>query len=485
MRNLTMIACACGIAFGCFALGQQSRVIPDISARAATKDSNNYVDLFVTVYEQVLTDYVDKVDERQLIESALKGMVGSLNEQSINLDIKQSKDSNKPRERFINAYKKMRSDYGDKVDERRLIEGAINGMLASLDPRSSYLDAKAFRDMQRSSDVHFSGLGLEVTQEGDFVKVVTPINDTPSSLAGVVPGDLIAAIDNVGVNNLSLNVAVDMMRGPINTPVRLTILRGAERRKIELKMVRDYINIASVRSRKQDDDIGYIRIPQFNEAATEGLKAAIVKFQQEIPADKFKGYILDLRNNPGGLLDQSIQVANAFIENGEIVTRRGRNADHTARCTARVGDLSNGKPVVVLINGGTGSGSEIVAGALQDNRRATIVGTRSVGIGTIQTIIPLGGASGALRLTTARWYTPSGRSIEAKGIEPDIVVLQDVPDEFKGKEEVKGEDGKTGLQGYVPPDEKKDKQLLAAIDLLRRTPSTRKTSEPTKSTAPN
>jgi carboxyl-terminal processing protease len=210
-----------------------------------------------------------------------------------------------------------------------------------------------------------------------------------------------------------------------------------------------------------------------------------VKFQQEIPADKFKGYILDLRNSPGGLLDQSIQVANAFIENGEIVTRRGRNADHTARCTARGGDLSKGKPVVVLINGGTGSGSEIVAGALQDNRRATIVGTRSVGIGTIQTIIPLGGASGALRLTTARWYTPSGRSIEAKGIEPDIVVLQDVPDEFKGKEEVKGEDGKTGLQGYVPPDEKKDKQLLAAIDLLRRTPSTRKTSEPTKSTAPN
>ena len=228
----------------------------------------------------------------------------------------------------------------------------------------------------------------------------------------------------------------------------------------------------------EGDDIGYIRITQFNEQTYEGVKAALAKFQSEIPADKFRGYILDLRNNPGGLLDQSISVSNAFIDRGEIVSTRGRNAEETQRYNARPGDLSKGKPVVVLINGGSASASEIVAGALQDHKRATIIGTRSFGKGSVQTIIPLGQNNGALRLTTARYYTPSGRSIQAKGIDPDIQILQDVPEELKGRDSTKGEaalrghlrngeDERGGSQAYVPPDVTKDKQLICGCDLLR------------------
>ncbi|PWB82581.1 MAG: peptidase S41, partial [Methylocystaceae bacterium] len=247
-----------------------------------------------------------------------------------------------------------------------------------------------------------------------------------------------------------------------------------------------------VRSHKQDEDIGYIRISQFNEETSEGLRSAIQKFQQEIPADKFRGYIVDLRNNPGGLLDQSIQVVNSFIDHGEIVSTRGRTADETQRYNARAsGDISRGKPVVVLINGGSASASEIVAGALQDHKRATIIGTRSFGKGSVQTIIPLGGNNGALRLTTARYYTPSGRSIQAKGIDPDITILQDVPDELKGKDDTKGEaslkghlkngeDEKSGSQAYVPPDAKKDKQLIAAADVLRGKFKPQNTAEQSK-----
>ena len=461
MRKLITIACVSVITIGFVALNQRSAVVFDISARADTKESRKHLSLFGEIFDKVRADYVDKVDERQLMENAVNGMTAWLGAQPIHLAAKSSKKPSIYLAEFADIYDKLRADYAGKVDERQLIEKAIDGMLTSLDSRSRYLSAKAF---QRTSD-EFGEIGLEVAQEENFVKVVTPIDDTPSSRAGIMPGDLIAAINGETVQGLRLYQAIDKMRGAINTPVRLTILRGAERRKIDLKMVRDYIHIKPVRTRKQDDDIGYIRISQFNEEAWDGLNAAIAKFQQEIPADKFKGYILDLRNNPGGLLDQSILAAKAFLDSGEIVTTRGRNADDTARYSVRGGDVSQGKPVVILINGGTGPGSEIVAGALQDHKRATIIGTRSFGGATIQTNIPLGG--GALSLTTARYYTPSGRSIQAKGVEPDIVVLQDVPDEFKGIDEVKGEDGKTSLQAYVPPDEKKDKQLLAAINFLR------------------
>jgi carboxyl-terminal processing protease len=378
---------------------------------------------------------------------------------------------------FGDVFEKIRTDYVEKPDEGKLVEAAINGMLSSLDPHSSYMDAKSFRDMQVQTKGEFGGLGIEVTEEDGAIKVVTPIDDTPAAKAGILSGDIITDIDGEAVQGLTLNQAVDKMRGAINTPVTLKIARGPQKDVKEIKIVRDVIKIQSVRSHVESDDLGYIRITQFNEQTYDGLKSAMDKFQKDAPGDKLKGYILDLRNNPGGLLDQSIEVVNAFLERGEIVSTRGRNADETQRYNARPGgDLSHGKPVVVLINGGSASASEIVSGALQDHKRATLMGTRSFGKGSVQTIIPLG-QNGALRLTTARYYTPSGRSIQAKGIEPDIEVLEDVPDELKGKDDTKGEaslkghlkngdDEKTGSQAYVPPDVAKDKQLIAAVDLL-------------------
>jgi len=390
---------------------------------------------------------------------------------------------------FGDVFEKIRTDYVERPDEQKLVEAAVSGMLTSLDPHSSYMDAKSFRDMQVQTRGEFGGLGIEVTQEDGFIKVVTPIDDTPAARAGVMSGDLISAIDDESVQSMTLNQAVDKMRGQVNTSVKISVLRGAKKEKVDFNITRAVIQIKSVRFRTEDD-VGYIRITQFNEQTYDGVKQAMQKFASDIPADKFKGYVLDLRNNPGGLLDQSIAVVNAFISKGEIVSTRGRNADETQRYVARAADLSGGKPVVVLINGGSASASEIVAGALQDHKRATIIGTRSFGKGSVQTIIPLGQGNGALRLTTARYYTPSGRSIQAKGIEPDIQILQDVPDELKGKDDTKGEaslkghlkngdDEKTGSQAYVPPDAKDDKQLNAAFDLLRGVKKAATSPQPT------
>ena len=380
---------------------------------------------------------------------------------------------------FGDVFEKIRTDYVEKPDEGKLVEAAINGMLTSLDPHSSYMDAKAYRDMQVQTRGEFGGLGIEVSQEDGVIKVVTPIDDTPASKAGILSGDLITAIDGDPVSGMTLNQAVDKMRGAVGTSVTLKIVRGKNKDGSDYKLSRAVITIKSVKF-EQKDDVGYIRITQFNEQTFDGLKQAMAKFSADIPNDKFKGYVVDLRNNPGGLLDQSIEVSNAFIDHGEIVSTRGRNADETQRYNARPGyDLSHGKPVVVLINGGSASASEIVAGALQDHKRATILGTRSFGKGSVQTIIPLG-QNGALRLTTARYYTPSGRSIQAKGIEPEQVVLEDVPDDLKGKDDTKGEaslkghlmngastDEKQGSQAYVPPDPKNDRQLITALNLLR------------------
>ena len=383
---------------------------------------------------------------------------------------------------FGDVFEKIRTDYVEKPDEEKLVEAAINGMLTSLDPHSSYMDAKSYRDMQVQTRGEFGGLGIEVTQENGDIKVVTPIDDTPASKAGILSGDLIVGIDGDQVSGLTLNQAVDKMRGAVGTAVTLKIVRPDPKNQDAAKDGKDYkltravITIKSVKS-EDKDDIGYIRISQFNEQTFDGLKDGMEKFSKDIPADKFKGYILDLRNNPGGLLDQSIEVVNAFIDRGEIVSTRGRNPDETQRYSARPGgDLSHGKPVVVLINGGSASASEIVAGALQDHKRATILGTRSFGKGSVQTIIPLG-QNGALRLTTARYYTPSGRSIQAKGIDPEFTILEDVPDDLKGKDDTKGEaslkghlkngdDEKQGSQAYVPPDVSKDKQLIAAMNIL-------------------
>ena len=382
---------------------------------------------------------------------------------------------------FGDVFERVRADYVEKPDDQKLIETAINGMLAGLDPHSSYMDPKSFRDMQVQTRGEFGGLGIEVTMEDGLIKVVTPIDETPASKAGVQANDLITKLDEDQVQGLTLNQAVEKMRGPVNTKIKLTIMRKGQDKPLELTLTRDVIRVRAVRSEVKGDDIGYIRMTQFNEQTTDGLKKAIVDINAKISKDKLKGYVLDLRNNPGGLLDQAISVSDAFLQKGEIVSTRGRNAEETQRFNARAGDLTDGKPVIVLINGGSASASEIVAGALQDHRRATVIGTRSFGKGSVQTIIPLGSGNGALRLTTARYYTPSGRSIQAKGITPDIEVLQDVPDDMKTKTDTKGEASlrghlkgdagkeQTGSQSYIPPDAKDDKALNMAQDLLRGT----------------
>ena len=381
---------------------------------------------------------------------------------------------------FGDVFERVRADYVEKPNDGKLIETAINGMLAGLDPHSSYMDAKSFRDMQVQTRGEFGGLGIEVTMEDGLIKVVAPIDDTPAAKAGVRANDIITQLDGEQVQGLTLNQAVEKMRGPVNTKIKLTILRKGAEKPIEVSITRDIIRVRSVRSHTEGDDVGYIRLTQFNEQTTEGLKKAIAAIKAKISDNKLKGYILDLRNNPGGLLDQAISVSDAFLQKGEIVSTRGRNAEETQRFNARSGDLTGGKPVIVLVNGGSASASEIVAGALQDHKRATVVGTRSFGKGSVQTIIPLGSGNGALRLTTARYFTPSGRSIQAKGITPDIQVLQDVPEDLKAKTDTKGEaslrghlkaTGKeaTGSQAYIPPDPKNDKALHLADDLLRGT----------------
>lgn len=378
---------------------------------------------------------------------------------------------------FGDVFERIRSDYVETPDDAKLIESAINGMLTSLDPHSSYMSPKSFRDMQVQTRGEFGGLGIEVTMEDGFVKVVTPIDDTPAYRAGVMAGDLITHLDGEPVQGLTLNQAVEKMRGPVHTDIQIRVRRGNMEEPVEITIKRDVIRIRSVRWR-EEKDVGYIRVTQFNEQTFDGLKNAISEISGKIPEKDLKGFVIDLRNNPGGLLDQAIAVSDAFLDRGEIVSTRGRNNDESQRYNARSGDLSKGKPVIVLVNGGSASASEIVAGALQDHRRGTILGTRSFGKGSVQTIIPLG-ANGAIRLTTARYFTPSGTSIQAKGIVPDIEILQELPEELKGKVETRGEaslrghlesqDGseQTGSQAYVPPDTKDDKQLNFAFDLLR------------------
>src|SRR3974390_3394700 len=310
---------------------------------------------------------------------------------------------------FGDVFERVRADYVEKPDDSKLVESAINGMLAGLDPHSSYMDPKSFRDMQVQTRGEFGGLGIEVTMEDGLVKVVAPIDDTPAAKAGVMANDIITHLDDEAVQGLTLNQAVDKMRGPVNTKIRLKVVRKGQDKAFDVTIVRDVIRVRSVRSEAMED-VGYVRITQFTEQTSEGLKKAISDLQGEIAADKLKGYVIDLRNNPGGLLDQAISVSDAFLEKGEIVSTRGRDPEETQRWNAHPGDLTKGKPLVVLINGGSASAAEIVAGALQDQKRATLIGTRSFGKGSVQTIIPLGGGNGALRLTTARDYTPPGPS---------------------------------------------------------------------------
>ncbi|MCC6949499.1 MAG: S41 family peptidase [Bradyrhizobiaceae bacterium] len=383
---------------------------------------------------------------------------------------------------FGDVFEHVRAQYVEKPDEAKMIEAAVNGMLQSLDPHSAFLDIKNFRDMQTQTRGEFGGLGIEVTMENGLVKVVSPMDGTPAHRAGIQPNDLITHLDDEPVKGLTLEQAVDKMRGPVNSSIRLRIDRKGIEKPVEVTIVREIISIRNVRTRVEGDDIAYVRITSFQgERTIEQLRTGIADLNKQIPADKLKGYVVDLRNNGGGLLDQAISVTDAFLERGEIVSTRGRNPDDTQRFNARTGDLTSGKPLIVLINGGSASASEIVAGALQDHKRATLLGSRSFGKGSVQTVIPVS-SFGALKLTTARYYTPSGRSIQAKGIAPDIELIQDLPEELKGKIETRGESSlrghlsagdkeeeKGGSPAYVPPDAKDDKQLHLALDLLRGT----------------
>lgn len=378
---------------------------------------------------------------------------------------------------FGDVFERIRNDYVKKPDEKKLIEAAIQGMLTSLDPHSSYLNPKNYKDMQVNTRGQFGGLGIEVTMEKGVIKVVSPIDDTPAMRAGIQAGDYITHIDNTPVLGLSLREAVDKMRGKVDTEITLTVVRKGVEKPFKVTLKRAIIKVRSVRERREGD-IGYVRITSFSEQTEPGLRRAVDRLSAEGP---LQGLVLDLRNNPGGLLDQAIAVSDAFLNKGEIVSTRGRRIEDTQRFNARPGDILDGKPLVVLINGGSASASEIVAGALQDHGRAIIMGTRSFGKGSVQTIFPIPG-NGAVRLTTALYYTPSGRSIQAKGIEPDIEVKQarietldsrpqrseaDLRNHLangNGEKEVKAGDGNGDEKKADAP---QDYQLSRALDLIR------------------
>jgi carboxyl-terminal processing protease len=386
---------------------------------------------------------------------------------------------------FGDVLERVRNDYVDKPDDAQLIDNAINGMLASLDPHSSYLNPKNFRDMQVQTRGEFGGLGIEVTMEQQVIKVVSPIDETPAAKAGLLANDLITHLDGEQIMGLTLEQAVEKMRGPVNTPIILTIVRKGKDEPFEMKVVRDVIRIRAVKARLEGDVI-YAKISTFNEQTHANLVKEVdaLKKQLKDGGKAPKGFVIDLRNNPGGLLDQAIAVSDDFLDKGAIVITKGRNAEEMQRANARPGDITDGKTVIVMINGGSASASEIVAGALQDHKRATIIGTRSFGKGSVQTIIPLG-QNGAIRLTTARYYTPSGRSIQAKGIDPDLLVENELPDDMKPKTQerprgeaslrghIKGDPNKkpdkeeSGSSAYVPKEPEKDQQLQVALKLAR------------------
>jgi carboxyl-terminal processing protease len=321
---------------------------------------------------------------------------------------------------FGDVFEQVRANYVDKVSDQKLIEYALNGMLTSLDPHSNYMNEEDTKAMNVMNTGEFGGLGIEVTMENGVVKVVSPIDDTPAARAGIKAGDLIVEIDGKQVMGMTLNDAIEKMRGKVDTDIHLVVVRKGEKEPLKFKITRAVIQIQSVKYHVEKGNVGYIRITQFNAQVAPGLKKAFHDIKKEA-GSKLAGYVLDLRNNPGGLLDQAIDVSDDFLDKGEIVSTRGRNPDDMRRDNATPGDLADGLPVVVLINSGSASASEIVAGALKDHKRAIIMGTRSFGKGSVQTLLGVPGG-GSIKLTTARYYTPSGHSIQAKGIEPDVVV---------------------------------------------------------------
>ena len=380
---------------------------------------------------------------------------------------------------FGDVFQRVQEQYVEEITDKELIESAISGMLQSLDPHSSYLSAESYKDMQVKTKGAFGGLGIEITMEDGFVKVVSPIDDTPAANAGMKSGDLIIGIDGESIKGLTINEAVSKLRGPVKSKVTITVVRE-DKDPFEIEIIRDIIKIRSVKH-EIINNIGYVRLTTFSDTTTSGMEKSVKEIKKEL-GDKFQGLILDLRNNPGGLLNQSISVTDSFLNQGEIVSTQGRKSDDTSRIFATKGDIIDGKPLIVLINSGSASASEIVAGALKDHARAIIVGTRSFGKGSVQSIIPLAG-NGAMRLTTARYYTPSGVSIQAKGIEPDIKVEAGITELKKEKIENRREENLRGAldkkdnktkakeneKPKISPVEKllQDNQISRGVDLIK------------------
>jgi carboxyl-terminal processing protease len=381
---------------------------------------------------------------------------------------------------FGEVFDRIRAEYVDAPDEKELVRAAIQGMLTSLDPHSGYLSPDSYGEMQQDTSGQFGGLGIEVTMEEGVVKVISPIDDTPAARAGILTNDFIVALDGVQISGLTLDEAVDKMRGKVGSTIKVTIMRDGVADPIDFELKREIIAMKAVRW-TMEGDVAVLRLSRFSEQAFVGIQDAITAIYKQLEGKSPKGIILDLRNNPGGLVDQSVYVADAFLKQGAVVLTRGRVEQESARYDAKPDDLDAkiaDVPMVVLVNGGSASAAEIVAGALQDHKRATVIGTRSFGKGSVQSIISLGG-NGAMRLTTARYYTPNNRSIQAAGIQPDIVITQDIPEEFKGKDEIIGEaalrgeigggtetKATTGSSVYVPVDKEKDNQLQYAIKLI-------------------
>ena len=399
---------------------------------------------------------------------------------SIGVPQAESSDTFRQLKLFGDVFERVRAEYVEDVTDETLIESAINGMLTALDPHSGYLDAKKYRDMQVQTKGEFGGLGIEVTMEDGLVKVVSPIDDTPADRAGIQAGDVITHINSEPVLGMTLAEAVERMRGPVDTSIALTLRRPGRDDPLDVSMARAVITISPVRWRAEGD-IGYLRVTAFNEQTEASLRDAIEQLEAGL-GPSLKGVVVDLRNNPGGLLEQAVAVADIFLDRGEIVSTRGRRTDNIQRFNARRGDLIDGRPMVVLINGGSASASEIVAGALQDHDRAIVMGTQSFGKGSVQTIMPLPG-HGAIRLTTARYYTPAGTSIQAKGIVPDIEVEQsrievidqgdgsrreaDLRGRLENEQENRDEGALSDGSGEDGAAEDEDYQLDRALDLLR------------------
>lgn len=385
---------------------------------------------------------------------------------------------------FGDAYEQVRKHYVEKPNDKDLMGTAINGMLASLED-SYYVDAKTLKSSQTcTANCDFGEIGIAFVVVDGFAKIITSIDDSPAAKAGLQAGDIITDLAGQSAQGLTYYQVVDRLRGPSGSTLKMTIVRPGRQKPIDLSIVRAPFAPRAVTARVEGGEIGYIRVPQINEQTAEQIKKAIADIAAQVGPDKLKGYVVDLRNDPGGRLDDAVSVADGFLESGEIVAIRGRTADDTRHIRATPGDIANGKPLIVLINAGSSAAAEVVAGALQDDRRATLVGTRSFGQGTVGTLIPLGAENGAIHLTTGHYMTPAGRLIESKGISPDVEAQQELPDSLKPQMKIDPKDKDKQLQSYIPSDPKADKALTVAYDLLRN-PKSKSEKESPPAKAPN